>query len=49
MLIRHLSLQPRRHPMPASGTDTYVTVFGIGIIIAIVIGGVVIILMQRRR
>jgi hypothetical protein len=35
-------------PMPASNTDTYITAFGIGIIIAIVIVGAVIILMQRR-
>jgi hypothetical protein len=36
-------------PMPASNTDTYVTAFGIGIIVAIVIVGAAIILMQRRR
>jgi outer membrane protein assembly factor BamB len=36
-------------PMPGSNTDAYVTAFGIGIIVAIIIVGVVLALMLRRR
>jgi hypothetical protein len=40
---------PVSTPPPTSNTDTYVTAFGIGIIIAIAIVGAVLALMLRRR